>query len=86
MIFTFCIQKYLLREKLKKWGRVVLSVRPWADIFLNGKKLGTTPLAPLILWEGAYELRLVNPQLKADKKIRVNVKANDTVKVVHNLQ
>ena len=48
-------------------------------------RVGTTPMPPMVLWEGSYDLRFVNPQLKADRRVRVNVKANETLKVIQNL-
>jgi len=66
-------------------GKVVVNARPWADVYLNGKKLGTTPIAPQTLWEGVYDLRLINPEIGSERRVRINVKANDTVKVIQEM-
>ncbi|HQV31179.1 MAG TPA: protein kinase [Calditrichia bacterium] len=48
------------------FGFVDLTVRPWATVFLNGEKKGTTPLEhPIALTPGRYLLRLEHPQMEA---------------------
>ena len=67
-------------------GKVYVSVSPWAEVYLSGTHLGTTPMPPFSVWEGVHELKLVNPQLGIERKKRINVRANETVKVVEKLQ
>ncbi|HSI05968.1 MAG TPA: serine/threonine-protein kinase, partial [Myxococcota bacterium] len=43
-------------------GHVAFDVRPWADVYLGGQQLGTTPMAPIELAEGSYTFTLVNPK------------------------
>jgi len=64
-----------------KKGRVVLQVDPWADVYYRGKKLGTTPMAPISLYEGKQVLRLHNPDLGVEKTVRANVVADETLNV-----
>lgn len=47
-------------------GRLKIVVNPWAEVILDGKKLGTTPLMPVNLPPGKYQLQLNNHALKKD--------------------
>lgn len=65
-------------------GTLVVSVQPAAEVSLNGRLVGTTPIEPLEVVEGEHELRLVNSQLGRDERRRVRVTASraEVVKVV----
>ncbi|MEL6821862.1 MAG: serine/threonine-protein kinase [Calditrichota bacterium] len=68
-------------------GYLDLSVRPWADIYLNDKLYGTTPLnKPLMLPPGSYLLELRHPQ--STRKDRIVITKGDTLtrRVTLNLQ
>jgi serine/threonine-protein kinase len=54
-------------------GRLRLAVTPWAEVQLDGRAAGTTPLQPLDLAEGAHWLTLKNGELGANVKKRVIV-------------
>ena len=69
-----------------KRGKVRFSVVPWADVFIGKKKLGTTPMPPVALFEGSYLITLRNPRLGAKKTVQVTVKAGDTVVVSASLE
>jgi len=43
-------------------GRLLVDAKPWADVYLRGKKIGSTPLPPIEVYEGDYKLKLVNPK------------------------
>ncbi|RMF56425.1 MAG: PEGA domain-containing protein [Calditrichaeota bacterium] len=46
-------------------GFLSLRVIPWAEVYVNGNHMGTTPFTkPLSLPAGKYEIRLVNPQYR----------------------
>ncbi|MBI5510334.1 MAG: serine/threonine protein kinase [Deltaproteobacteria bacterium] len=66
-------------------GCVAVVVEPWADVLLDGKKLGTTPIKCLALKPGSYQLTLSNPATGAAKQVRVKVEAKKTVKVFEQL-
>ena len=55
-------------------GTIRIMVRPWAKVTLDGKVLGTTPLQPVKAYEGRHRLLLENSNLKAKKKVNVNVR------------
>ena len=58
-------------------GEIVFIIRPWAEVHVNGKKLGVTPLSgPVQLEAGEHEVRLVNPDLGKDITRTVTVSAN----------
>jgi len=66
------------------YGKLFVEVNPWAEVFINDKKIGTTPLRDEIRLEsGEYELKLVHEdfpvytetiEIKQDelKTIRIN--------------
>lgn len=73
------------RVSFKK-GQVIFDIRPWADVYLSGKKIGTTPMAPMNLYEGTYAVKLVNPDLGTEKVVQVAVRAGKTKKVVEKMK
>ena len=56
-----------------KKGKLAFSVVPWAHVYIAGKRVGTTPLKPLELWEGDYKVRLLND----DTVGRVHLEASE---------
>ena len=54
-------------------GKLAADVKPWADVYVGAKKLGTTPFAPRELYEGTYVVKLVNSELGAIKEVQVTV-------------
>jgi serine/threonine-protein kinase len=57
-------------------GTLKLRVVPWADVSLDGRALGTTPLKPLPLAPGAYTVRLQHPSYRPLQR-KVNVRAGE---------
>ena len=61
-------------------GYVKLSVRPWADVYIDGKFYETTPIAKAIeLSAGKHTLKLINPSFIAHEEV-ITVVANKTLK------
>ena len=58
-----------------KKGRLRILIRPWADVSLDGNKLGTTPLAPQSVYEGEHRLTIENKTLGVLRHQRVVVSA-----------
>ncbi|MBX7100047.1 MAG: protein kinase [Myxococcaceae bacterium] len=54
-------------------GSLWIRVRPWAQVFLDGKDLGQTPLAPIKLAPGKHTVLLVNEKLRVRKSYPVRV-------------
>jgi serine/threonine-protein kinase len=56
-------------------GSLQIWVRPYATVMLDGKVLGQTPLAPIELHEGRYQLKLVNTELGKEKVVEYVIRA-----------
>ncbi|MEW5855596.1 MAG: PEGA domain-containing protein, partial [Myxococcota bacterium] len=56
-------------------GRLNLRVAPWANVKINGRNYGPTPLAPVSLLEGKHDVVLENAELKARKQLSVTIQA-----------
>ncbi|HYH94774.1 PEGA domain-containing protein, partial [Hyalangium sp.] len=67
-------------------GKIAADAKPWADVYIGERKLGTTPLAPREVYEGSYTLRLVNSELGAIKAVKVVVQPGKTTVVREQLQ
>ncbi|MDR0964938.1 MAG: PEGA domain-containing protein, partial [Myxococcales bacterium] len=73
-------QDYSINVELEKGDLLVLA-KPWADVYLRNKKLGTTPMPKVSLYEGSYQLTLINVDLGTKKTLQVNVSRNELTKV-----
>lgn len=61
-------------------GYVKISVRPWADVYIDGKFHETTPIAePIRLPAGRHTLKLINPSFLAHEEV-FTVVANQTIR------
>ena len=49
-------------------------VNPFADVFVDGELVGTTPIKPLELSAGPHKILLSNAELKAHRSYRIVVK------------
>jgi serine/threonine-protein kinase len=54
-------------------GSLRLAVTPWAEVVVDGRPVGTTPLSPVELGEGAHWVSLKNGELATQVKRRVVV-------------
>lgn len=57
-------------------GRLTVDVVPWADVFLGGRKLGTTPLVEVVVPAGRQRLHMVNAAAGIDRWVEVDISAN----------
>ena len=62
-------------EAPRRTGRVVFKVRPSCEVFLDGKSLGKTPLAPQTVPAGMTVFVLKNRRLGVTRKVSVKVPA-----------
>jgi len=69
-----------LREGIAK-GKLKINVKPWADVYLDGKRVGETPLEPLELTPGEYFVLVKNEKLGKQKSSRVTIEPNKTYSV-----
>jgi hypothetical protein len=57
-------------------GSLKISVRPWADVYIDGKFYETTPIAkPIQLSAGRHTLKLINPSFVTHEEVIV-IEAN----------
>ncbi len=64
-------------------GRLFIDSKPWVDVYIDGKKIDTTPLTNYIqLKPGNYYLKLVNPRYPAyTKRITISNDKIETFKI-----
>jgi eukaryotic-like serine/threonine-protein kinase len=55
--------------------RLRIKVHPWAHVFLNGQRIGQTPLDPVVVPAGTHSLVLVNEELGVRRSYRVEAVA-----------
>ena len=55
------------------FGKLVVNVKPWVRVTVNGKDLGTTPMAPPSLPEGTYRVVLDNKNFSFHKTYEVQI-------------
>jgi serine/threonine-protein kinase len=54
-----------------------IQVRPWAEVFVDGRSVGTTPLRPIDLSAGRHTIRASNPEL-GDKRAEVTLSSGES--------
>ena len=61
-------------------GYLKISVRPWADVYIDGKFHETTPIAdPIKLPAGRHTLKLINPSFLTHEEV-ITIAANQTTR------
>lgn len=53
-----------------------INAKPWADVYIDGKKVGTTPLAEVPVSAGTHAVRLFNPNLNKEETVKVELAPN----------
>ena len=66
-------------------GRLTLAVRPWAEVTLDGRNLGTTPLSPISVPPGEYVLIFTNPRYPPVRRT-IRVSAGESIAVEVDLR
>ncbi|MCA9671190.1 MAG: serine/threonine protein kinase [Myxococcales bacterium] len=66
-------------------GKLKLLVQPWADVELDGKKLGSTPMLPVDLPVGKHHVKLTNNYFQT-VEVDVEIRAGETTKLQHTLK
>lgn len=59
-------------------GTLRLNSFPYAVVYVDGKKVGTTPLRDVRVRAGKHTVRFVNPERKLTKTVRIRVTAGQT--------
>ena len=60
-----------------RWARSVVRASPWAEVKLNGKSLGTTPLPEQEIYEGKHTLELTNPDTGKSRRLVIELAAGE---------
>lgn len=66
-------------------GWLELRVHPWAEVWVDGRKMGVTPVEPIELTAGRHQLRLTNPDAAIERKVSFSVVPKATVLINVNL-
>ena len=66
-------------------GFVTIDASPWAEVTLDGKRIGRTPLGPLPLALGDHVITFTHPTGGSDRQ-RVTVKSEESLRVVGKLR
>ncbi len=61
-------------EESTEPGTLVVSVVPWGDVSVDGRSVGTTPLAPISLPPGPHSVSVRNSELGASRSSSVTIK------------
>ncbi|RMG11146.1 MAG: PEGA domain-containing protein, partial [Deltaproteobacteria bacterium] len=67
------------------FGTLVVQVKPWARVRINGKDVGTTPFPPKTLPEGRYKVVVENENFAFRKEYDVGIEAGKTRTIRENL-
>ncbi|MBN1653814.1 MAG: PEGA domain-containing protein [Deltaproteobacteria bacterium] len=68
-----------------KTGTLRINSRPWSQVFVDGRSVGTTPQMGLRLQAGRHTVKLVNRSFRLSKTITVELKPGQTVSEIVNL-
>ncbi len=66
-------------------GTLRINSRPWAEVSIDGRSVGNTPLMNLELSAGTHRITLRNPDFSLEKTIRVEITPGETVTKVVRL-
>jgi hypothetical protein len=66
-------------------GRMSINARPWAEVFIDGQSIGTTPLANVPVALGRHEVVWRHPQL-GERRQTVIVKAKSLLRAAIDFQ
>ena len=61
---------------------LTIASMPWANIYINGKLLGSTPISKHELPAGSYKIQFKNPKAGIDKIIPVELKAGEHQRLI----
>jgi PEGA domain len=66
-------------------GSLSVNALPWAEVFIDGRSVGTTPLANLPVVIGSHEIVWRHPQL-GERRRTIIVTAQEPVRVGQNFE
>ena len=59
-------------------GTLRVQTRPWSQVFVDGRLIGTTPQTNIALSAGSHTVTFVNNDFGIRKTIKVTIKAGQT--------
>ncbi len=60
-------------------------MNPWAEVFVDGRRIGLTPMRPIPLSAGKHSVLLKNDELKRSRRLSVVVPSGKQATVKENL-
>ena len=67
-------------------GTLTINTQPWSEVWVDGKKLGLTPLAYKELPAGRHKLVLKNPRLQLKKTVWIRIQPDKTTELEVDLR
>jgi hypothetical protein len=71
--------------KKKVSGTLSVVTTPWTAVFVDGKKVGNTPIVKKALPAGKHEVKLVSEDLGLEETVTVKIVAGEHTKIVRDL-
>lgn len=65
-------------------GTLRIGVKPYAEVFVDGKSVGTTPLGLLTLAAGDHTVRLVHPDFQPLQR-KITIRPGDAARLIVDL-
>ena len=59
-------------------GYLKVKVKPWGYVYVDGEKVGITPMAPFMLKPGKHRITIINPEFNEWSRV-VNITKGDTI-------
>ena len=66
-------------------GTLSVTTTPWTTVYVDGKKVGNSPLIKHKLKAGKHTVKLVNKDLEIQKVLKVTIKKGEHTQIVRNL-
>lgn len=63
---------------------VSINSRPWANIYINGKLIKSTPIIKFSLPAGTHKIQFKNPKFNIDKVFPIELKPGDHIRMIKN--
>jgi eukaryotic-like serine/threonine-protein kinase len=70
------------RPRRRRTGRLTLNTEPWTAVFIDGRRVGETPIEGLALSSGFHSMLLVNRGEKISRTLRIRISPGKTLRKV----
>ena len=80
---TVLAERLPAAHRSERWGQMTISTSPYTDVYVDGLRVGQTPLARVDVTAGAHHVRAVNPETKQalDAKVIIEPNVNSRYRV-----